>query len=175
MTMKWNPELGLSVLKPMARREIWVQLWIKQYEAGHWDPDWEPKTAPVAGKRRAPRGPRPTEQQLDAAIAVHSTTMGGGFHNSLAVSGPLFADAIAGFEGIGLHTAAKLLRQAMADLPSGLAVDHDERAILINSLSDAKAARLEALGDSYQDLFPSDDILFAAIDEVTAAEPKAKG
>jgi hypothetical protein len=91
--------------------------------------------------------------------------MSGGFLNSLAIWGPRFADAIAGYEAIGLRDAAQLVRKARAALPAKvLPPDHDQTAALIDALPDGDAAVLERLGDEYQELFPTDEILFEALE-----------
>jgi hypothetical protein len=100
--------------------------------------------------------------------------MSGGFLSPLSVSGPQFADVIVGLEGIGLRAAARLLRQALAVLPSELPADHDARASLIDSLSDAQSARLGTLGGNHQELLPTDDILFNAIEDTTGQAPELK-
>jgi hypothetical protein len=160
----------VPILRDLARQHEHVagfeaRLILRDHEAGSLNLDWVPKP------NRRPRSPRrvsatrPTTAQLDAVEAVHATTMSGGFLNSLVVSGPAFADAIAGYEALGLAEAAGLVRQALSALP-GAAVpdDHDRRAALIDGLGKDDGAMLDRLSDEYQELFPSDDILLDVIE-----------
>jgi hypothetical protein len=166
--LKWNAKLALPVLEDLARHDkglpgFEAKVFVREFEAGRLDLDWVPK--PVA--RRQPRAKQrgPSSAQLDAVEAVHSTTMSGGFLNSLVASGPMFREAAAGYEALGLADAARLVRKALAVFPGGVAPeDHDRRAVLIDALSEAEGACLEGLSGEYQELFPTDTFLIDAME-----------
>jgi hypothetical protein len=170
MTLKWNPELALKVIKPMTRRDFIARVNLNKYEEGTWDLDWEPPSRRSPARRSKKGTLAPSKDQIDATIAVHSTTMSGGFLNSLVVCGPSFDEAIAGYRAVGLKGAARVVEHALATIPQPIQADHDARAAVVDGLPDKVGEELEHLSDKYQALFPSDSILFDAIERFNDAD-----
>lgn len=175
---RWDPARALSIVQEIERGPASGASWAAKYAVRRLRGD-QPSVRPVtpapqpaaSTSKGAPSHPATVDSGrmalAEAVLAVHGAIMGGGFVSALDVAGDRVAEAIRGYEAIGLLPVVDLLRKALNLLPDGvLPDDANERRALVESLDDAA---IDLLDTAYARLVPSDEVLGEHVDAYLSA------